>query len=131
MTAEELRRVSGGVVGNFCVKECVVDLANDAALAAVGSNLLGMRLPKGSMAVGAYIKNLDDDLASAGSATAGVTVGSTAVLAGTALANIKGAGACAIEDTPVVQAADAEIKLVVGTAAFTAGKLQVGVIYAE
>lgn len=130
MTAEQLRRVDGGVIGNFSTKECVVDLAKDAYLAAVGSNLLGVKIPKGHFVVGAFIQNIADDLASSGAATLGVTVGSTAVLAATGKADIKGAGKCTIATAPVCMAADSDIKLVVGTAACTAGKLKIGVIYA-
>ena len=53
-----------------------------------------------------------------------------AVLAATGKADIKGAGKCTIATAPVCMAADADIKLVVGTAACTAGKLKIGVIYA-
>jgi len=130
MTAEELRKIDGGVIGNFSTKECVVDLAVDSALAATGSNLLGFRIPKGHFVVGAFIQNIADDLASSGSATLGVTVGSTAVLAATGKADIKGAGKCTIATAPVCMTSDAEVKLVVGTAACTAGKLKIGVIYA-
>ena len=130
MTAEQLRKVDGGVIGNFSTKECVVDLAQDAYLAAVGSNLLGIKIPKGHFVVGAFIQNIADDLASDGSATLGVTVGSTAVLSAQAKADLKGAGKCTIATAPVCMTSDADIKLVVGTAACTAGKLKIGVIYA-
>ena len=130
MTAEQLRKIDGGVIGNFSTKECVVNLAEDAYLAATGSNLLGFKIPKGHFVVGAFIQNIADDLASDGSATLGVTVGSTAVLAATGKADIKGAGKCTIATAPVCMTADADVKLVVGTAACTAGKLKIGVIYA-
>ena len=130
MTAEQLRKIDGGVIGNFSTKECVVNLAEDAYLAATGSNLLGFKIPKGHFVVGAFIQNIADDLASDGAATLGVTVGSTAVLAATGKADIKGAGKCTIATAPVCMAADADVKLVVGTAACTAGKLKIGVIYA-
>ena len=130
MTAEQLRKLDGGVIGNFSTKECVIDLAQDAYLAAVGSNLLGYKIPKGHFVVGAFIQNIEDDLASAGAATLGVTVGSTAVLSATGKADIKGAGKCTIATAPVCMTADADVKLVVGTAACTAGKLKIGVIYA-
>ena len=130
MTAEQLRKIDGGVIGNFSTKECVIDLAKDAYLAATGTNLLGFKVPKGHFIVGAFIQNIADDLASDGAATLGVTVGSTAVLAATGKADIKGTGKCTIATAPVCMTADADVKLVVGTAACTAGKLKVGVIYA-
>ena len=128
MTAEELRRVSGGVVGHFTPKECVIDLAVDALKGAVGSNIIGMKVPSGKLIVGAYLKNLDDALAGSG-ATLGITVGSTAILSGAALADVKGKGKGVIATSPSFIAAESDVKLVVGTAALTAGKLTVGVIY--
>ena len=129
MTAEEIRRVSGGVIGHFTPKECVIDLAVDAFKGAVGSNLIGMKVPAGKFIVGAYLKNLDDALAGSG-ATLGITVGSDAILSGASLSDVKGKGKAVIATSPVFEAAEAEVKLVVGTAALTAGKLTVGVIYA-
>ena len=129
MTAEELRKVSGGVIGHFTPKECVIDLAVDAYKGAVGSNLIGMKVPANKFIVGAYLKNVDNALTGAG-ATLGVTVGSDAILSGAALADVKGKGKAVIATAPVYEDAEAEVKLVVGTAALTAGKLTIGVIYA-
>ena len=129
MTAEELRKVSGGVIGHFTPKECVIDLAKDAYKGAVGSNLIGLKVPAGKFIIGAYLKNLDDALAGAG-ATLGITVGSTAILSGAALADVKGKGKAVIATSPSFFAAESEVKLVVGTSALTAGKLTIGVIYA-
>ena len=125
-----MRKISGGVIGHLTPKECVIDLSEAAYAAAVGSNIIGLKVPAGKFVLGAYIKNLADDLASGGAATLGVTVGSDAVLSATALATIKGAGAMAIDTTPVITSAEADVKLVVGTAALTAGKIAVGVLYA-
>ena len=77
----------------------------------------------------ANLKNLADDLASGGSATLGVAVGSDAIVSGTALATIKGSGKMTIATSPVFTEAESDVKLVVGTAALTAGKIAVGVIY--
>lgn len=129
MTAEELRKVSGGVIGHFTPKEMVIDLAVDSAKGAVGSNLIGMKVPAGKFIIGAYLKNLDDALAGTG-ATMGITVGSSAILSSAALSDVKGKGKAVIAAAPTFIAADSEIKLVVGTAALTAGKLTIGVIYA-
>lgn len=129
MTAEELRKVSGGVIGHFTPKECVIDLAVDAYKGAVGSNLIGLKVPANKFIVGAYLKNIDNALAGAG-ATLGVTVGSEAILSGAALADVKGKGKAVIATAPVYVTAESEVKLVVGTAALTAGKLTIGVIYA-
>ena len=129
MTAEELRKVSGGVIGHFTPKEMVIDLAVDSAKGAVGTNLIGMKVPAGKFIVGAYLKNLDDALAGTG-ATMGITVGSSAILSSAALSDVKGKGKAVIATAPTFIAADSEVKLVVGTAALTAGKLTIGVIYA-
>ena len=129
MTAEELRKVSGGVIGHFTPKEMVIDLAVDSAKGAVGTNLIGMKVPAGKFIIGAYLKNLDDALAGTG-ATMGITVGSSAILSSAALSDVKGKGKAVIAADPTFIAADSEVKLVVGTAALTAGKLTIGVIYA-
>ena len=129
MTAEELRKVSGGVIGHFTPKEMVIDLAVDSAKGAVGTNLIGMKVPAGKFIVGAYLKNLDDALAGTG-ATMGITVGSSAILSSAALSDVKGKGKAVMATAPTFIAADSEVKLVVGTAALTAGKLTIGVIYA-
>lgn len=129
MTAEQIRKISGGVIGHLTPKECVINLAESAYAAAIGSNLIGLKVPAGKFIVGAYIKNLDNDLASDGSATLGVTVGSDAIVAGTALATIKGAGKMTIATSPVFTEEESDVKLVVGTAALTDGTLSVGVLY--
>lgn len=129
MTAEELRKVSGGVIGHFTPKEMVIDLAVDSAKGAVGTNLIGMKVPAGKFIIGAYLKNLDDALAGTG-ATMGITVGSSEILSSAALSDVKGKGKAVIATAPTFIAADSEVKLIVGTAALTAGKLTIGVIYA-
>lgn len=130
MTAEKLRKVRGGVIGCFTPKETVIDIAEDATLGAVGDNGLGIKVPAGKFVYGAYVKNVADDLASGGAATLGVKVGSDAIVASTtALAIVKGAGAAALAADPVFVAEDSEVMLTVATAALTAGKLTVGVIY--
>jgi hypothetical protein len=129
MTAEELRKVSGGVIGHFTPKECVIDLAEDAFKGAVGSNIIGLKVPANKFIIGAYLKNLDDALAGAG-ATLAIAVGANTVLSAQALADVKGKGKAAIATAPAYVTAESDVKLVVGTAALTAGKLTVGVIYA-
>ena len=69
MTAEQLRKVSGGVVGHFTPKE----IAIDAAKLAVSANNIGLKVPANKFVYGAYIKNEADDLASGGAATVKVT----------------------------------------------------------
>jgi hypothetical protein len=124
-TAEELRRVSGGVIGHFTPKELVID-ANKLA---VGETVLGLKVPAKKFVYGAYIKNDNDDLASGGAATIKVTVGSTDVISATGLSDLKGKGVAALDTSPDYTAAERDVKVTVGTAAYTAGKLIVGVIY--
>ena len=125
MTAEELRKVSGGVVGHFTPKELVVD----AAKLAVSANNIGLKVPANKFVYGAYIKNEANDLASGGAATVKVTVGSTDVISATGLSDLKGKGVAVLDASPDFAAAEREVKLTVATAAYTAGKLIVGVIY--
>lgn len=125
MTAEELRKVSGGVIGHFTPKEMTVTAAD----LVVGANTIGLKVPAKKFVYGAYIKNDADDLASGGAATVKVTVGSTDVISATGLSDLKGKGVAALDASPDYAAAEREVKLTVATAAYTAGKLIVGVIY--
>lgn len=125
MTAEELRKVSGGVVGHFTPKEIVID----AAKLAVSANNIGLKVPANKFVYGAYIKNEADDLASDGAATVKVTVGATDVISATGISDLKGKGVAVLDASPDFAAAEREVKLTVAAAAYTAGKLIVGVIY--
>ena len=129
MTAEQMRKVSGGVIGHLTPKECVINLAESAYAAAVGSNLIGLKVPAGKFIVGAYIKNLADDLASAGAATIKVTVGSTDVISAQGISDLKGKGVAVLDASPDFAAAEREVKITIGTAVYTAGKVTIGVIY--
>lgn len=129
MTSEEIRRVRGGVIGCFTPKEILIDIAEHPELGAVGDNGLGLKVPAGKFIYGAYVKNLADDLASDGSATVSVKVGANGVTAATAFATVKGSGVGALAAVPKINKDEVEVKLTVGTAALTAGKLAVGVIY--
>ena len=125
MTAEELRKVSGGVIGHFTPKELVVD----ATKLAVSANNIGLKVPANKFVYGAYIKNEDNDLASDGDATVKVTVGTTDVISATGITNLKGKGVAVLDASPDFATAEREVKLTVATAGYTAGKLIVGVIY--
>lgn len=129
MTAEQLRKVSGGVVGHLTPKECVIDLAAAPFNAATGSSLIGLKVPAHKFVYGAYIKNDADDLASAGAATIKVTVGSTDVISAQGISDLKGKGVAALDATPDYAAAEREVKVTIGTAVYTAGKVTIGVIY--
>ena len=99
-------------------------------LGKVGDNAIGLKVPANRFVVGAYIKNVDGDLAGGSGATAKVTVGSNAVTSATAFDTIKGSGIAAIKATPGFNTTEVEVKLTVATADLTAGKLTIGVIYA-
>ena len=129
MTAEQLRHTSGGVIGHFTPKEVVVDFKSTPELGATGDHKIELRIPKNRFLVGAYLKNDTNDLVGAG-ATLAVKVGSVQGLPSEALATLKGAGEAAILAAPVYSADVREVELTVSSAAVTAGKLTVGVIYA-
>lgn len=129
MIPEELRKVRGGVIGCLTPKEIIIDVAERPELGAVDDNKVGIKVPAGKFVYAAYVKNLADDLASGGAATVAVKVGTNDVLAATAITAIKGKGKAAQATTPTFVDADADVKLTVATAALTAGKLAVGVIY--
>lgn len=136
MTAEQLRKTAGGVVGAFTPKEVDCSLVS----ASTGDISIGLKVPAGKIIIGAYIKNLKDDIASAGSATAQIKIGSTSIGSAIAKANLKGTCAyvpvttyvSADKDTQpsaIVTTAETEVKVTVGTAVFTAGECTVGVLY--
>ena len=129
MIPEELRKVRGGVIGCLTPKEIIIDVKEKPDLGAVSDNVIGIKVPDCKFVYPAYVKNLADDLASGGSATVAVQVGATAVLAAPAIPDINGNGKAAQAAAPPFVAADADVKLTVSTAALTAGKLAVGVMY--
>lgn len=129
MTAEQLRKVDGGVIGHFTPKECVIDLATAPYNSAVGSNLIGLKVPANKFVYGAYIKNPANDLASSGAATIKVTVGSTDVISATGISDLKGKGVAVLDASPDYSASEREVKITTATAVYTAGKVIVGVIY--
>ena len=123
MTAEELRHVSGGVIGHFTPKERTFDVKENLENYKQGNNTIGLRVPAGKFLVGAYIKNPKNDLAGG---NVGVKVGETVVVEAS---NVKGTGSAYILQQPLYLATATEVELAV-TADLTAGNLTVGVIYA-
>lgn len=146
MTAEQLRKTAGGVVGCFTPKEIEVDYT---ALASTGDKSIGLKVPAGKLIIGGYIKNKADDLASSGSATLRLKAvdydGSSDQAFGSAAAakaDIKGKGvyqpiltdlgtAPEADNVPtaICTTVETDIQVTVGTAGLTAGKLIVGVLY--
>lgn len=126
---EELRKVRGGVIGCLTPKEITIDVKEIPELGAVSDNAVGIKVPAGKFVYAAYVKNLANDLTSGGAATVAVKIGTNAVLAATAINDVKGKGKAAQAAAPTFVAADTDVKLTVATAALTAGKLTIGVIY--
>ena len=144
--AEELVKVSGGVVGCFTPKEVRVDYTK---LAATGDKEIGLVVPAGKIIIGGYIKNTADDLASSGSATLRLKAldydGSNDQAFGAAAAGkaaIKGGGVFqpVLTDLGTSPEADnvptgvcttvaTKIVVTVGTAGLSAGTLDIGVLY--
>lgn len=123
---EKMRKIDGGVIGNFNSKGTEYDVA--ILTGAVGDNATGITLPKGKVVVGYVVKNLDNDLAGTG-ATIQLKVGSTAIPStALTLSGVKGKAVAKL-DQAVEVTDNTEVKLTVGTAPLTAGKLQLAVIY--
>lgn len=136
MTAEQLRKTAGGVVGCFTPKEIVCSIVSSAT----GDIATGLKVPAGKLIIGAYIKNLKDDVASSGSATAQIKIGSTSIGSEIAKADLKGKAVYVPVTTydgtnkdtapsAIATTAETEVKVTVGTAVFTAGECTVGVLY--
>lgn len=143
MTAEELRKVSGGVVGQFTPKEVEVDYTQLAGSA--GAKSIGLKVPAGKLIIGGYIKNKADDYAGSG-ATLRLSIASYAGdekfgAAAATVDAVKGKGVyqpvladpdnASTPDTTsaaIFTTAEADVQLTTG-AAPTAGKLIVGVLY--
>lgn len=105
------------------------EFAIDATTLVVGDNqLYGGEIPEDALIIGAYLGNKDDALASDGSATTAVKVGSTTVLSATALASIKGTKIGAIDTTPNM-ASGSTVYLTQAVDVYTAGDLIAGVLY--
>ena len=122
--AENIRRIRGGV-GTYNTK-CVGKI--DANLA-VGEYDLGVTIPAGAIVIGAYIKNVDNDLAGGGSATLALNAGTNALVSGATVATLKGKAKGGAIANGVYVDVDTELKLAVGTANFTAGTLEAGILY--
>ena len=117
----------GGVIGCFTPVEVVVDI--DENLGKVGNHEVGIKVPANKFVYGVYIKNDKDDLAGDATAKIGVNVGATAELADLTVAGLKGKGKAKLIADALYVDAEADVYLTVATAALTAGKINVGVIY--
>ena len=121
--AAEQRNRDGGVVGNFTPKEITIEVKD---LTAEEANAIELKVPAGKFVYGAYVKNLANDLGGSGTLT--VKVGNTTLLNAVTAANLKGKGVAALNATPAFVAEKSNITLT-PSAAYTAGKVTVGIIY--
>lgn len=121
--AAEQRNRDGGVVGNFTPKEITIEVKD---LTAEADNAIELKVPAGKFVYGAYVKNLANDLDGSGTLT--VKVGSTKLLDAVTAVNLKGKGVAALKATPAFVAEKSSITLT-PSAAYTAGKVTVGIIY--
>ena len=144
MTAEDLRKVSGGVIGQFTPKEVLVDYTQLNSAADKSINLF---VPKGKLVIGGYIKTVETpDTEGSNSATLRIKVGDTAIGSGALTVVTSGTGANVGAYQPVLTdlgtapeadnipsaiytTAETEVKLTVGSNGLTAGKFRVGVLY--
>ena len=117
----------GGVTGCFTPVEVVVNI--DENLGKVGNHEVGIKVPANKFVYGVYIKNDKDDLAGDATAKIGVNVGNTAELADLTVAGLKGKGKAKLVADALYVDEEADVYLTVATAALTAGKINVGVIY--
>jgi len=112
------------------VREITKEIVIDCAGVATGDLDTGLTVPAGKFLTRALLSNQADDLTSGGSATLAVKVGSTAVVAATAIASVKGAGVAPAEDVVATFSATArKVYLTVATAALTAGTAVIKVSY--
>ena len=120
--AEKLRRVEGGA-GTLNTK--IVKEVN--AESAVGKLGLGIYAPAGSIIVGAFIKNKENDLAGAGASIA-LVCGNADLIDATEVAAVKASGVGGCFEGHYIEA-DTEIEIEVTDAAVTGGTLEVGILY--
>lgn len=137
---EKIFNQKGGVIdGALTVYKTVIDFAEGGS---TGDYSTRIKLPAGAIVMGGFIANKADDLASGGSATLRLKVDSTSLgTAAAGKADVKGKVVyqAAVTDvgtapeadtipTPIVVATETPLKLTIGTAALTAGVIEVGVI---
>ena len=125
MAQNKVYQQKGGVIGgNFKVYKTVVDATDGLA---VGDFTTDLEIPKNSCVLYSFIANEANDLASGGSATLRLKVGSTALgEAAETLADVK--GTIVVEEANSVTSAKSKVALTIGTAALTAGVVEIGVV---
>lgn len=98
---------------------------------AVGDHETTLKLPAGKLLIGAFIRNLENNLAGETGATVGLKVGSSSVISATSIADVKGTGLGVLDTSmaPVSATADSVVKIAVGTADLTGGTIEYGISY--
>ena len=137
MATEKIFNQNGGVIdGTLTVYKTVIDFSDGGSTGDYSTRIV---VPAGAIVTGGFISNKEDDLASGGSATLRLKVGSTSFGAAAAgKADVKGTIVyqAPLEDigtndhvpAPVVTTEDTHVTLTICTAALTAGTIEVCVI---
>jgi len=128
MTAEQVRRIKGGVIGGFTPVQARVVADEIPEGLEVGEHKLGIKVPAGHFIYGVSLRNVKDDLVGAG-AVLGVKIGMVAELQDVAIDTIKGVGIAKIVEEPLCLEEDAELLLEVADAPIEKGTLDIGLIY--
>lgn len=125
MAQNKIYQQKGGVIGgNFKVYKTVVDATDGLA---TGDFTTDLEIPKNSCVLYSFIANEANDLASSGSATLRLKVGATALgEAAETLADVK--GTIVVEEANTVTTANSKVALTIGTAALSAGVVEIGVV---
>ena len=115
---------NGGVIGGkLTVLKTVVDCADGLA---TGDYTTKIKIPANSCVLYGFLANAEDDLAGSG-ATLQIKLGDTGVFSeAKAISSVKGTVYCEADTN--VTTAETAVKLTVGTAALTAGTVEVGVV---
>lgn len=102
---------------------CLLDFSTDGG--SIGTLSTGRILPAGAIVTEVYADELTN-VTSGGLATIKLTAGSTDLIAATAIASFAGTTKVALNGSAdaIKLAADSELKIVIATAALTAGKLR-------
>lgn len=121
-TREKLRRVEGGIgtLNTKIIKEVKAE-------AEVGKLGLGVYVPAGSMVVGAFIKNKENDLIGDGASIA-LVCGNADFIDATTVASLKASGVGGCFEGHYIEV-DTELELEVTGAPVTSGMLEIGILY--
>lgn len=118
----QLRRIEGGIgtLNTKVIKEVKAE-------ASVGKEGLGVYVPAGSIIVGAFIKNKENDLIGNGASIA-LVCGNADLIDATSVAVLKGTGVGGCFEGHYIEA-DTELEIEVTGANVTDGMLEIGILY--